>query len=376
MPETLLPPGSAAFDERFGRRAEHAAAAPGRVNIIGEHTDYNDGLVLPLAIDRYALALAARNGRDRWRIVSLHHDELVEIDPAAASPAEARPAWSRYVIGTIRELETLGARTPPLDMLVTGTVPIGAGLSSSAALTMAVAALLESVSGTPLDPIAKARAGRRVEHEWAGTPCGIMDTLVACAGVPDHALLIDCRDEVFTAVPLPAPAEAALLVVDSGVRRALAEGGYADLRAACSEAARRLGVQALRDATGAMIDGADLPDLPRRCAEHVLTEQQRTREACEALRKGDLPALGAALAAGHASLRDGLRVSVPTIDAIVDAVSAVPGVFGARMTGGGFGGCVLAVCAAGAVAEASAAVPETARPMIVRATAPARSLPV
>lgn len=246
-----------------------------------------------------------------------------------------------YVAGVVAGYEARRP-LPAFDLALATSVPIGAGLSSSASLEVAVATLIESMTSTALDPLDKARLCQRAEHEWAGVPCGIMDQLVSVLGREGHALLIDCRSLDVTHVPMPP--DAAVVVADTGVRHELAAGEYAKRRAACASAAAKLGLASLRDASPGMADDPRLGDEERRCVRHVTTENGRVIAAVEAMRKGDLPRLGRLMNESHESLRRDYRVSCAELDALVEAARGVEGVFGARMTGGGFGGCAIAWC--------------------------------
>jgi galactokinase len=364
LPPDPLRRARAGFERRFGRPPTAGATAPGRVNLIGGHTDYNEGFVLPVAIERRAAVVAAPAAASRSRLVALDLDASIEVDPAA--PIEPRPdaPWADHVLGVARGLADLGAAPPALDVALASDVPIGAGLSSSAAIEVATATLLAHVTATRLDPVALARLCRRAETEFVGTPCGIMDMLVAVAARPGHALLIDCRTEEVEAIPLPPPDAVTLLAVDTGVPRRLANEAYADRRAACERAARRLGVTALRDATPAMVTAAgDAHAEDLRRATHVVHENERTLRAAERLRVGDVRGLGALMLESHASLRTLFDVSCPELDVVVDVARDLRAdgsgpVHGARMTGAGFGGCAVVLCAAPAAPRVAARITE------------------
>ncbi len=343
-----------AFEARFRRRPTHGAAAPGRVNLIGEHTDYNDGLVLPIAIDRSTVIVAAPAADPAVsRLFAADLNQSVEADfREAVAPSDVpRGAWISYIAGvfalfpdaTNRDREGAALN---LDAAIVSSVPIGAGLASSAALEVAAATLLERTSGIALDPVAKALLCQRAEHEFAGVPCGIMDQLVSVLGQRDHALLIDCRTREAIPVPMPGPDRLVVLVINTRVHHALASSEYAARRATCASAARTLGVSALRDATAELIEQrrGELTRQEYLCARHVATENSRTLAAADALRAGNLAAMGRLMAESHASLRDDYRVSCPELDTVVEIASAHRGVLGARMTGGGFGGSAVALC--------------------------------
>jgi galactokinase len=351
------------FAESFGAAPAVVTIAPGRVNLIGEHTDYNGGFVLPMPIDRFTAVAAARRAKGPSRILSTAEEGIVTVDLAgalAARPPGAPGAWANLVIGVADALRRRGATPIEADLAIAGSVPIGAGLSSSASLAVAAAEALERLAGFVQPPLERARCGQEAEHRFAGTPCGLMDQLAIVFGRRGEATLIDCRSLAMRRVPLPAGA--AIIVADSGVRRSLADGAYAERRAACAEAAAQLGVPSLRDARR-----TDLPGLPaplRAVAEHVVDENRRTLRAAAMLRRGDLSRAGALMFESHASLRDLFRVSCPELDAIVECAArcrdAGRGVFGARMTGAGFGGCAIVLCAGGDAAEIAAALPATA----------------
>ena len=337
--------------------------APGRVNLIGEHTDYNDGLVLPMAIER-GITLHVRRRPDRLAVLTSSLDGRQPTAPLDLVRPLERPAagWIRYPAGVIAGCQRLGWEIPGFDAEVGGDLPVGGGLSSSAALEVAMATALETLCGAVLAPVDKALLCQRAEHEFAGVPCGIMDQFAVACGRSGHALLLDCQDRSFRHVPL-ADAGVAVLVVDSGVRHDLADGGYAARRAECAAAARRLGVASLRERAGVGWREriAGLPDPERSRATHVLSEHERTLAFTQALEAGDWPEAGRILTAGHESLRRDFAVSCPAIDALVELTAAVPGVFGCRMTGGGFGGCVVALVEPGRAAAIRAEIRDRSR---------------
>jgi galactokinase len=308
--------------------------APGRVNLIGDHTDYHDGLVLPLAIDHDCVIAARR--RDDGRVTIRSAELAGTVDVAADGgdePAAVEPAWGRYVGGIVRTLADAGRAPVGLDAALSSSVPVGSGLSSSAALEVAVALALADAAGFALPATELAQACRRGEHLATRVPSGVMDQLVALLGRAGHALLIDCR--TLAAEPIPLPDALAVLVVHSGLPRALAGSAYAERRADSERVATRLGVVALRDVS---LD--EVRDEPR--ARHVVTENERVLRFADALRAGDTGALGSLLLASHASLRDDYEVSTPELDLAVDLL-VEHGAIGARLTGAGFGGCVVAL---------------------------------
>jgi galactokinase len=308
--------------------------APGRVNLIGDHTDYHDGFVLPLALDRDCVVAAhpCDNGRVTVRSAELEGAVDVAAD-GSDEPSSVEPAWGRYVAGVVRALVDAGRAPVGLDAALSSTVPVGSGLSSSAALEVAIALALADAAGFRVPATELARACQRGEHVATGVPSGVMDQLVALLGRADHALLIDCR--TLTAEPIALPDALAVLVVHSGVPRTLAASAYAERRADGERVAARLGVPTLRDAS---LDA--VRDEPR--ARHVVTENQRVLQFADALRAGDTAALGSLMLASHASLRDDYEVSTPELDLAVDLL-VEHGAAGARLTGAGFGGCVVAL---------------------------------
>jgi galactokinase len=341
------------FRTRFGR-TPRLFRAPGRVNLIGEHTDYNDGFVLPFAIDRSTYVAAAPRADRRLVVESLELPGPAELD--LDGPRSSRPGqWAAYVEGVARSLEAKGATVGGADLLAASDVPFGAGLSSSAALEMATGLALLALANQPLDRIQLALAGQRAEHEYVGTRCGIMDQYVSALARPGHALLIDCRSLEARPVPLDLSAHT-VVIFDSGVKHALAGGEYNARRADCERGVTLLqqampGVRALRDVSSADLlrHGATLPEKVMRRCRHVVTENERTLQAVEALERGDLSALGPLMAASHASLRDDYEVSCAELDVLVAEASAAPGVVGSRMTGGGFGGSAVNLVARGEV---------------------------
>jgi galactokinase len=310
----------------------HAVVAPGRVNLMGDHTDYNDGLVLPLAIDRACtIGVAGATNRDEVRASSAQLDGVVTVAADGTMlPATVAPAWGRFVAGVVRALVDRGEPVAPADLRVDTTVPVGSGLSSSSALAVA---LTLALGGDARDRVETARIASAAETLATGVPGGLMDQLASLFGRAGHVLLIDCRDTTVT--PIRIPTSIAVLVVHCGVPRTLAGSEYAARRAECEAVAARLGVGALRDATAEQVR-----DSPR--ARHVVAENARVLATADALPRGDLSVLGPLLLESHASLRDDFGVSTPELDTLVD-VLVTSGAAGARLTGAGFGGCVVAL---------------------------------
>jgi galactokinase len=335
-----------AFSDRYGSDPTHIAWAPGRLNLIGEHTDYNDGFVLPMATETGVL-LAARPRPDRTvRVWSRRMGESFELsldEPIAKAP----PPWSLYVRGVLAGLTAHGLTLPGFDAAVTGDLPAGGGLSSSAALEVATATLGEALVGTAIDPIEKALLCQEAEHTYAGVPCGIMDQFAVVLARSGHLLLLDCRSRRWELVPL-ANEKVEVLIINSMVRHELSGGEYALRRQQCQESARLLGVASLRDVTADQVRAAEsrLPDVNFRRALHVATENERTLLATEMLQRGDWEGLGRLMYASHESLRRDYEVSCAELDVIVTIAREIGernGVLGCRMTGGGFGGCAIAL---------------------------------
>ncbi|MFF1574455.1 galactokinase [Leifsonia sp. NPDC058292] len=335
------------FAEIFGRRADGLWSAPGRVNLIGEHTDYNEGFVLPFAINRRTLvALGLRDDR-KARVGSSFADELVEIDLSELSP-ENLSGWSAYPLGLAWALTEFGVdldAVPGFDILIDSNVPVGAGLSSSAAIECAVAVALNDAWQLGLDRPTLARVGQRAENVAVGAPTGIMDQSASLLGQADAAVFLDCRSLVSEVVPLGLEAAGLeIVIIDTGVEHAHATGGYAERRASCEEGARVLGVESLRDVSVADLDRARdlLDDVTFRRVRHVVTENQRVLDTVRTLREQGPTAIGELLDASHVSMRDDFEISVPELDLAVETAQA-NGAIGARMTGGGFGGSAIAL---------------------------------
>ncbi len=343
-----------AFADLFSRPSAGVWRAPGRVNLIGEHLDYNDGLVLPFAIDRSAIVTAAARSDRRIRVASVQQDDIVEAD----LDTYLADGWASYVVGVAWALDEQGIDLPGFDLLIDSDIPLGAGLSSSAGLETATALALTHLAGVDLAPLDLALVCHRAETGFVGAPVGVMDQVASACATAEHALLLDCRSLELTQVPLTVPG-CVLLVIDTRVRHDNTDGGYAERRASCERAAELLGVKALRDVTS--LEGFDLPQPELRRARHVVTEIARVRGAVEALRAGDTASLGALMQASHRSLRDDFEVSCPELDLCVNAATGA-GALGARLTGAGFGGCVIALVPEHLVAEVTAAVHRAFRP--------------
>ncbi len=347
---------AAQFAKICGRPPRWIAAAPGRVNVIGEHTDYNDGFVLPMAIERYTVIAAAPAAKGARR-VELRSTEKpgqpVMIDLGKPMKPFAKGLWANYPAGVLAGFLARGLAPGGFDALIHSTVPLGGGLSSSAALEVATATLLEAITGRTLDPVDKALLCQQAEHQYAGVPCGIMDQFISVLGRKDHLLLLDCRSRKPELVPMRDPS-VALLVTNTNVKHELGSGEYAIRRAQCEAAAKILSLSSLRDATAAALQTARsrMDEVVFRRARHVIGEIERTPQAARFLGASDWSAAGQLMFASHFSLRDDYQVSCAELDAVVEIARAMgerDGVYGCRMTGGGFGGCTVALVKTDAV---------------------------
>ena len=376
---------SAAFTKHFGGNPTLWVRAPGRVNLIGEHTDYSDGFCLPCAIDRETvIAIRPRTDNQVLVLACDQGESLDHFDVAGAIMPNAALPWSHYVRGTLAALQASGLALAGAELAIAGNVPQGAGLSSSASIEIAVGQAFRSLLNWQIDGAVLARAGQEAEHRFAGCQCGIMDQLASAGGVEGHALLLDCRS--LATRPVPLPPGTAVVVIDSRISRGLVDSAYNQRRQQCADAARLFGVTALRDVSLArwQDESATLPPLLARRARHVISENERTLQAAEALAAGDLPRMGALMRASHASMRYDFEITVPAIDALAAMVDeAIAGQGGARMTGGGFGGCVVALAPELRVAAIRATVArdyrnpqgEAATVWVCRASAGAGELP-
>ena len=348
------------FRQRFGSEPEATFEAPGRVNLIGEHTDYNDGFVLPCAID-YGIAIAAHSRPDhRVRMVAANFDgQESSFDLDGPIESDASAPWSNYIRGVADVLRGHGHALRGVDMAIAGNVPLGAGLSSSAALEVVTGTLFNRLGHLGIDGTTLALMGQEAENQFVGINCGNMDQLISVLGQRDHALLIDCRS--LEARPVRIPDGTSLVIVNSNVRRGLVDSEYNMRRAQCEAAAAHFGVDALRDVDLAGFERGrgGLDEVTMRRARHVITENQRTLDAAEALAAGDLVRMGELMAGSHVSMREDFEITVPPVDRLVEIIADVIGSEGGvRMTGGGFGGCVVALAPTDLVDPIQAAVQE------------------
>lgn len=346
-PQTLV---IDAFTQKYGMEPPIVVRAPGRVNLIGEHTDYNDGFVMPMAIER-AVWMALRPRDDlRVRLTPLDFQTPIEFELDALQKAATSPA--EYVKGVAWALQGAGYTLRGFEGILKGDVPIGAGLSSSAALELATARAFQVVSGFDWDAAQMARLSQKAENEWVGVNCGIMDQMISAAGQAGHALMIDCRS--LETEPLPLPPGTAIVVLDTGTRRELVESAYNERRRQCEEAAAFFGVQALRDVTVARLEEegrGGLDPVTFRRAHHIVHENNRVLAARTAMHLGDADLLGELMHQSHVSLCEDFEICNQALRDIVRISQAQPGCYGARMTGGGFGGCAVALVRQEAVDE-------------------------
>ncbi|WON76036.1 galactokinase [Serratia sp. UGAL515B_01] len=333
------------FTDHFGYAPALTVQAPGRVNLIGEHTDYNDGFVLPCAIDfQTVISCAPRNDR-QIRVLAADYEkqqDFFSLDAPIVNHPTQR--WADYVRGVVKYLQARDNNFGGADLVITGNIPQGAGLSSSASLEVAVGQALQALYQLPLDGVALALNGQEAENQFVGCNCGIMDQLISALGKKDHALLIDCLTLRTRAVPMPE--DAAVVIIHSNVKRGLVDSEYNTRRQQCEDAARFFGVKSLRDVSLKLFlqNQHELDPIIAKRARHVITENERTLAAADALAAGDLKLMGELMAESHASMRDDFEITVSPIDKLVEIVKSVVGDRGGvRMTGGGFGGCIVAL---------------------------------
>lgn len=322
-------------------RSPRIFRAPGRVNLIGEHTDYNDGFVLPAALEFATYVSASSRDDRRIRVASLNFDHDLEFD-LDDSLQQAETTWAKYVQGVGLILERLGYRLRGADLLIDSDVPVGAGLSSSAALEISTAFALATLSGHAIDGIQLAKVGQTAEHEFAGVRSGIMDQFVSVFGQANHALFLDCRSLEWSPIPV---SQAQFIICNTKVKHDLAESEYNKRRAECEAAANFLGQSSLRDVSIREFEAGstNMPEIVKRRARHIITENARVLDSVNALRGGDVLTFGRLMNASHESLRDDFEVSSPELNLMVDLAGEQKGILGSRMTGGGFGGCTISL---------------------------------
>ena len=345
-----------AFTAHFGHSPDLVARAPGRVNLIGEHTDYNDGFVLPCAIGPATMVAVRKRDDDIVEVVAADFGDADDrFNLQTSLERSLKQPWADYVRGMISALQHEGYALSGAQIAIAGNLPKGAGLSSSASLEVALGKAMLALAGTDIDNTRLAQIAQMAECDFVGTKCGIMDQLISAQGKDGHALLIDCRSLELTDAPIPG--DVAIMIVHSGVTRGLVDGHYNERRRQCEAAAAAMGVPALRDADLNMLAKASLDATTMSRARHVITENQRTLDAADALAKGDLSALGLLMEQSHTSMRDDFEITVPPIDELVMLLQKTIGPEGgARMTGGGFGGACVALMPADRVSDVRAAI--------------------
>ena len=334
------------FQNTFQDQPRFIVRAPGRVNLLGEHVDYNDGFVLPVAIDRAVWIAYSPSASLHSTLVAVDLDERVSFSPETILSktdldGKPLPHWAKYPAGCAWALNEAGYETPSINAVFTSDVPRGSGLSSSAAVEMAFLSAWQAVGGFEADAMTRAKLGQRAENEYVGVNCGIMDQFASACGKRDHALFLDCRSLEWQTVPLPA--DTAIVVADTAVPRSLSDSAYNERRSACEEAARLLGVPSLRDVSVAEFqrNKSTLPEFVAHRAQHVVEEIQRTEQAVFLLRQGNVRAFGRLMNEGHESLRNLYEVSCLELDVMVEIARSLDGCYGARLTGAGFGGCTV-----------------------------------
>lgn len=344
--ELLLEHATKVFREKFGREPKFATQAPGRVNLIGEHTDYNAGFVLPMAIERCCVIVADdASDAGKSRIFAEAVGDTLEVDcRQTLVPAQAG-TWGSHLLGVSAQFQKRDFKLRNLDAVIVSNVPLGGGLSSSASLEVAWGILNSELLGAEISRPKLAQMCQAASHEFVGVPCGIMDQFISAVGREGHAALIDCRDDSFELIEMPSAERATILIADTGKKHSHAGGEYVKRAQACSQAAQALGVRWLRD-----VNGEDLRQMLPRLrddlapfAEHVITENVRVHKFADALRSGQLEKAGELMIASHQSLKNKYQVSSPELDQLVEIACGTKGVYGARMTGGGFGGCIVAL---------------------------------
>ena len=338
----------AQFKTKFDSEPDVIVAAPGRVNLIGEHIDYCDGFVLPMAIDRYTVVAAKKTEAEApgtAEFYSIDMDDTLSV-PLAKIQKGDRGFWGNYVTGVLAGMIEQGSEIPPLQAVTRSNVPIGGGLSSSASLEVAVGTMVEAITEASIDPVTKGLVCQKAEHDFVGVPCGIMDQFASVLCQKDHVLLLDCQDQSFEQIPFTNP-DIAVLIINSAVKHELSGGEYAQRRSSCEKAARVLEVDSFRDLTMEQVNAKrdSMDPVVFKRAKHVVGEIARTTEAAAALKADDWDKVGELMYASHNSLRDDFEVSCKELDILVELASKTEGVIGSRMTGGGFGGCTVTLVA-------------------------------
>ncbi|NVC51313.1 galactokinase [Vibrio diabolicus] len=354
----LIQKVKASFEQVLGYAPSHIIQAPGRVNLIGEHTDYNDGFVLPCAINYQTVVAAAKREDNTVRVVSVDYGNAMdEFDITQAITFQQDKMWANYIRGVVKCLLARGYQFTGADISVSGNVPQGAGLSSSAALEVVIGQTFKVLFNLEISQAEIALNGQQAENEFVGCNCGIMDQMISAEGRENHAMLLDCRSLETEAVSMPE--DMAVVIINSNKKRGLVDSEYNTRRQQCEEAARIFGVKALRDVTIEQFNEkvAELDEMVAKRARHVITENDRTVEAAQALRAHDMKRMGELMAESHASMRDDFEITVKEIDTLVEIVKEVIGdQGGVRMTGGGFGGCIVALVPPALVDDVKAAV--------------------
>ncbi|OCH08815.1 galactokinase [Aliivibrio fischeri] len=349
-----------AFNSVLSYAPTHIVQAPGRVNLIGEHTDYNDGFVLPCAINYQTVVAAAKRDDNMVRVMSVDYgNETDEFDITQEITFQENKMWSNYIRGVVKCLIGRGYEFKGADISVSGNVPQGAGLSSSAALEVVIGQTFKELYNLDISQAEIALNGQQAENEFVGCNCGIMDQMISAEGNENHAMLLDCRSLETTAVSMPE--DMSVVIINSNKKRGLVDSEYNTRREQCEEAARIFGVKALRDVTIEEFNAKahELDEMVAKRARHVITENDRTEEAAKVLASGDMKRMAVLMAESHASMRDDFEITVSEVDTLVDIVKNVIGAEGGvRMTGGGFGGCIVALVPPMLVDEVKAAVEE------------------
>lgn len=338
--ESLIDKTVKGFCDYFGNQATHVVSAPGRLNVIGEHVDYNGGVVLPAAIERWIFGVFKANDSETVRIWDIKYEDSAELNPNGELKAE-KGSWLNYPKGVFAQFQKAGVRIPGFDLCLYSNVPTGGGLSSSAAFESLIATIVEELTGKKMDLMEKALLCQKAEHEYAGVPCGIMDQAAVIMGKSQTLLQLDCRDLSVKEVPFQND-ELGLMIIDSSVHHELVDGEYKQRRDACEQASKELGVELLRDSSVQQVKSFKFSDsVIARRAEHVVCEIDRTFAMIECLKDGDFVEAGTLIQQSHESLRDLFEVSCPELDFIVSLCNSQPGVYGSRMMGGGFGGSAI-----------------------------------